>query len=434
MKKFLYSLILGSVLQLNTYVCADGLPPTVIQSDGSITINTNGMNNYTLSTASNAGVVVNAQIWVDLNGHDNIAIRGRRDLPFATLTNALLVAQAGDIVQLGEGTFLVTNQLIPINVTINGMGSGSIISTPSASSVNSLLIIQTGVELDNLVMVCPPTPALGNLYPILFSLDTVTNVTLKNIVVYGLYDCIMGNTGGGGPYIQSLSAYHCSFFSQNDAGFFNMATGSTNTFDDCFFSISATIASASFSSLTGCFKNISAVNAGVFNVFNTTIFLAANGTTQLCTAFAIRGSFITNNVSGLTIITDGSANDYDVYSYTSNKHPVFNLYDNTSINFSRTGTIGTPVYNFMQSVNGVVSTATLHNSGYNLGANGCTNTSSNNEQFNITTTTSTVTLYNAAGLPWSTNTTLTGTLTLTLQPGGYWINTGTVVVNGETAF
>jgi hypothetical protein len=76
------------------------------------------------------------------------------------------------------------------------------------------------------------------------------------------------------------------------------------------------------------------------------------------------------------------------------------------------------------------------NTGYNVQSHGCTNTTAYNELFNITGTSATVVTYNGAGVSYCTNTFSIGsaTMSLILQPNGFWTNSGTVTINGETAF
>lgn len=71
---------------------------------------------------------------------------------------------------------------------------------------------------------------------------------------------------------------------------------------------------------------------------------------------------------------------------------------------------------------------------YNTGTLGTTNISLAYEVFDVTASSATIVQFDGLGNAWATNTTLTGTLPLLLQGGGYWTNSGTVTLNGEHAF
>jgi len=88
---------------------------------------------------------------------------------------------------------------------------------------------------------------------------------------------------------------------------------------------------------------------------------------------------------------------------------------------------------FHVSSNGFASYATNRYT-YNSGTQGCTNTLSVNQQFDITVSSGTVVIYNSAGNACATNTSLTGTVMPILQPGGYFTNTtSAVTINGSWA-
>lgn len=65
-------------------------------------------------------------LYVRTNGNNSTAIRGRMDKPYAHLSNAVLSAVYGDVIDMGAGVWIITNQSIriPNGVSVRGKGRG----------------------------------------------------------------------------------------------------------------------------------------------------------------------------------------------------------------------------------------------------------------------------------------------------------------------
>lgn len=84
----------------------------------------NSLTDYVNATALQEPLADTKVLRVDTLGSDVTGTAGRDDMPFATITRALAVAQNGDTIKIGAGTF-IENVVIPPGLTsINIIGSG----------------------------------------------------------------------------------------------------------------------------------------------------------------------------------------------------------------------------------------------------------------------------------------------------------------------
>jgi hypothetical protein len=108
-------------------------------------------------------------LWVSVSGSNSTGVRGRSDLPFATLTGAVAVAEMGDQILIGPGLFIEPSRVILRNtVKIRGAGmsqttiklaDGCATSVKwgviSQGSIGGLgLAVNSGMEVTDLTVDC----------------------------------------------------------------------------------------------------------------------------------------------------------------------------------------------------------------------------------------------------------------------------------------
>jgi len=83
-----------------------------------------------------------ATVYVGSNGNDSTAIRGRSDLPFATLNAAASVALSGDMIRIGVGTFAPLQVAWLDNIWFCGSGKPHVDSETAPAKLQGGTVIQ----------------------------------------------------------------------------------------------------------------------------------------------------------------------------------------------------------------------------------------------------------------------------------------------------
>jgi hypothetical protein len=183
------------------------------------------------------GIKTANTIFVDsTNGNDSTGLRGRQDLPFATLNAAITAANitSGDLVYICNGAYAPPGGVfVPAGVNVWGESMNGVqVTMPatnpdifqpgSGSALNQLCVF------GNMTVIGQKTSGpIGIVSGASGSTAVSTNVLLKNLNVIGTVDCIFINLGTFG------SAYwrceNCYFSSTYDTLFANAGTGSSQT-------------------------------------------------------------------------------------------------------------------------------------------------------------------------------------------------------------
>lgn len=130
-----------------------------LTSISELTTATYGRSLLTLADAAalrtSAGIVTTpATLYVESNGNDTTGTRGDKNLPYATLQEAMNDASAGDTIQLGRGTFAgyyseALGNLWKNGLTIRGSGRPSVNSAKTALVGGTIITGSLGVNSHN---------------------------------------------------------------------------------------------------------------------------------------------------------------------------------------------------------------------------------------------------------------------------------------------
>jgi hypothetical protein len=162
-------------------------------------------NPATDKTAAKTVGLVGGSLFVDAaGGNDSTGMRGRADLPFATLAAAYGATgvTAGDIIHIGPGTFEISApQFIPTGVSVWGAGQGV---TKLSYTGKGGLCIQPGSDslFGNLSIVNGTGNPTANFFPIGFALGSggstaiSNNVTVMNLTISTFSDGFFFNGNG----------------------------------------------------------------------------------------------------------------------------------------------------------------------------------------------------------------------------------------------
>lgn len=148
--------------------------------------------------------ITNLVLNVTSGGNDATAVRGDVLYPALTYTGALAVAQSGDIIQFGDGTFntsLSDNFFIPqTNLTIRGTGSNSLLTFDCSVSGKAFIYKTNGLlSMENITISNKNHSTSILLYPIMLNNNgTAAQIdgSFRNVTIYGDSDGII--TGGPG--------------------------------------------------------------------------------------------------------------------------------------------------------------------------------------------------------------------------------------------
>ena len=177
-------------------------------------------------SAGVATIPVGNTLYVDaVNGNDSTGTTGRFDKPYLTITAALADATAGDVVQVGPGTFTENVGIVLDNdVNLVGAGQGLTIieSTHDGSAAtgndNGLGIIAPGNNsvISDISILCDPFPATTEAVVPIYRTSSAgaknwTNVTFRNCHLRGTKDVLINTATMG-----DMTFIDCNLESQND--------------------------------------------------------------------------------------------------------------------------------------------------------------------------------------------------------------------------
>jgi hypothetical protein len=104
--------------------------------------------NYPNPNVANANVLTSNTLWVDVAGNNTTASRGKADKPFLTISAAKAVAQSGDVIRVGPGTFTENGGIqLPSGVSLIGSGMGvTTINSDSSTMSGAHCIVALGTN------------------------------------------------------------------------------------------------------------------------------------------------------------------------------------------------------------------------------------------------------------------------------------------------
>jgi len=223
---------------------------------GVITGNGAGLTNLTIPTVYNPYKIINPVVSANFlivspAGNDSTAARNNATLPFASLTNAIVAAQANDIIYMYAGNYYIpyTGTILPAGLSIVGDTNGIvniIIPAPGTGAsagfvlTNNITLANITIGMSNAASGYDTYPLYSGTFPLPFAgpsasiTATITNIYLYNITIHGYSDCM---------YIKNLgvvtgTATKCVFTSRyDDINIFSGSLQSSFDFTFCSFTV-----------------------------------------------------------------------------------------------------------------------------------------------------------------------------------------------------
>lgn len=127
-----------------------------------------------------SGVAVSKTLYVDTAGNNSTGLRGRLDKPFLTIAAAVAAGSAGDVIEVGPGTFAGTASIVlPANVSLNGSGA-------------EVTIITSTVDLGTGPIIIP-----GNN-------SRISNLTIQGTAAAGVFQAPLGSNTGNQVFTNAV--------------------------------------------------------------------------------------------------------------------------------------------------------------------------------------------------------------------------------------
>lgn len=151
-----------------------------------------------IATSQN-NVPIGRNVYVDdVNGVDASGVRGRLDKPYKTISAALAVAQSGDTVFVGPGTYAQSSALVlPANVSVYGSGVDVTIITGTVGVTHAVVEPSTGSFISDVTI--SNTSATGPAFGVGSNSTAFTSATIASSKLTGngngLYLNKTGTTG-----------------------------------------------------------------------------------------------------------------------------------------------------------------------------------------------------------------------------------------------
>jgi hypothetical protein len=180
------------------------------------------------------------QLFVATNGNDASGLMGRRDYPFATIKAAVLVASnsaSPAVINLGVGTFGVTNLILSTNITLAGSGRSATFITMPYTFVSGSFGVQIAGDNVTLRDMTFGKNALTGTYYVPISPQRGTNVLIQNMNIYGDSDVFILAAGTSAGC--SASVVNCTISSGFDTMYLSYTAVANWVIDGCTFNVAA---------------------------------------------------------------------------------------------------------------------------------------------------------------------------------------------------
>ena len=355
----------------------------VIQTANGVTIN---LTNTFVQTVFTNGTIS----YVDPNGNDSTAMRGVRDYPYATLTNAIAAASSRDTITIMPGSYASSSAKISKPLTINGSGVLNTVITFSTNNavghIAGFIVNSANVSIKNMTVNIQPNVAGYVDVPIYigtessgtptfsFNNGTITNMWLENLDLNGASDVIYffssGTVNGNAKNVRFNSSFDTfNFYSVNPTYFnfqnceFNAIAGTPITNNMCRAlvangAITYTVTHSKFNIQNGTTKNTAfCVNQQfsgtppTFYSFDNAFLMSSIYTT----------SYVNDSYSGAvspTFITDLSVNPALVktsgYSVTFTSDGRYQLLSSVITNYVSSLTSTNGYFTYLTNANGSI--------------------------------------------------------------------------------
>lgn len=170
-------------------------------SQGQVVANIGGGRFGLTNLSSSGSGYTNSTLYVRTNGNDSTAVRGRIDLAYLTISNAILASLFGDVIDVGPGTNNVSGIGIPRGVTVRGAGKRAswLIQPGGASTSVHGIVLSNNCVLENISVTTTNIATGDSSNPVYFQ-SGESNIWVRNCYIFGWIDALYSDsTIGGGP-------------------------------------------------------------------------------------------------------------------------------------------------------------------------------------------------------------------------------------------